>query len=192
MCIRTGREKRKREERKAKKKWRIRWVKHLSMLHPSPWPRLRERERAREKEMYEVVTYTRAVCERALYVRYRAFQRHFPWNMGSAGQSGTLPPSLSLSLSLALSVPQDLLITLESECSLELRLGERERKREQNIACAAQPPGNSQRLRRPDVIYTARLVLSRYFSAAIGYFHGKLTGVSPFFSFRSPSRHHHR
>lgn len=83
--------------------------------------------------------------------------------MGSAGQSGTLSPSLSLGF------PRDLLITLESECSLALRPG-RESKTSRVLQRSAQPPGTSQRRRwrrwrqqRPDVIYTVRLVLSLLF-----------------------------
>lgn len=75
--------------------------------------------------------------------------------MGSAGQSDPLSFSLSFSLSLSFSFPWDLLITLESECSLAFACS---REKQQNIACssAAQPPGTSQR-RRPYVIYTPRL-----------------------------------
>lgn len=66
--------------------------------------------------------------------------------MGSLDKAG---PSLHLSFSP--SVPRDLLITLESECSLALghRTGKRERAKHRVCVsaqrCAAQPPGTSQR-----------------------------------------------
>lgn len=108
----------------------------------------KERERKEEEKKRTIVIHMRTVYTRTLHVRYRAFQRG-PLKYGIRWTKRD-----PLTLSLSLSVPRDLLITLESECSLALRLRP-EGEREQNIACAAQPPGNSQQRRRPDVIYRA-------------------------------------
>lgn len=85
----------------------------------------RKKERNEEEKKRTTVRYTRTVYTRILHVWYRAFQRG-PLKYGirwTKRDPLTLPPSLS--------VPRDLLITLESECSLALRLrpeGERESK----------------------------------------------------------------
>lgn len=90
--------------------------------------REKERERAKEGKKRTIVIYTQTVCTRTLHVRYRAFQRG-PLKYGIRW---TKRDPLTLSLSLSLSVPRDLLITLESECSLALRFrpeGERAKHR---------------------------------------------------------------
>lgn len=118
--------------------------------------REKKKERNEEEKKRTTVRYTRTVYTRILHVRYRAFQRG-PLKYGIRWTKRD-----PLTLSLSLSVPRDLLITLESECSLALRLrpeGERAKHR----VCATQPLGNSQQRRRPDVIYTARLVHPLFF-----------------------------
>lgn len=127
--IRAVKKRRKKRTKKKGRKGGNWWAEHLSMLHPltsAETRRGKKNERKRGKETYDGHIHANGVYAHTPRTVQGFSTRSLEiWDpLDKAGP----PPTLSLSLS----VPRDLLITLESECSLALRLrpeGERAKHR---------------------------------------------------------------
>lgn len=136
--IRAVKKRRKRGRKKKAEGWKLVGGTFVNVAPLTSAEKRREKEREKERKRRGKETYDGHIHADGVYAHTPRTVQGFStrsleiWDPLDKAGSSHPPPPLSLSLPLSPSVPRDLLITLESECSLALRIrpeGERAKHR---------------------------------------------------------------